>query len=188
MSGTVESGRWLEVQPRARSLVLDRSPAYSTLPRRAARHGRGGGSPASRQGFVRSRRHRASVPRLPLHAPAHLLHAATLALWEDEGVSLLPSTPPLVGKRALADFMNAVTAWMGHGRMEMFDNRCHDIDAAGDGASEWCLKHQVVRLPDGKRFDGWGKLLFVLDRGPDGRWRIQREMWNQASAAGAEGT
>lgn len=117
----------------------------------------------------------------------HMDNAATLALWEDEGVSLLPSTRPLVGKTAIAAFMNAVTAQMGHGRMETFDNRCQDIETTGDWASEWCLEHQIVLLPDGKRFDGWGKLLLVLHRGTDGRWRIRREMWNQASAADAGG-
>ncbi len=110
-------------------------------------------------------------------------NSATLALWDDEGVSLLPSTRPIVGKRAIADFMNAVTTRMGPARMETFDSRCRDIEVAGDWASEWCLEHQIVLLPHGKRFDGWGKLLLVLHRDSNRRWRIRREMWNQAAAA-----
>lgn len=31
-------------------------------------------------------------------------NAALLALWEDDGVALLPSTPPIVGKVALTKF------------------------------------------------------------------------------------
>ena len=109
-------------------------------------------------------------------------NAAIVALWEDDGVSLLPSTEPIVGKRAIADFMAAVTARYPGGRMERFDNRCFDIEVAGPWASEWCREHQIVLLPDGKRFEGWGKMLLVLHRGADGAWRIKREMWNQALA------
>lgn len=29
-------------------------------------------------------------------------------------------------------------------------------------------------------FSGIGKLLYLLHRGTDGAWRIQREMWNMA--------
>jgi ketosteroid isomerase-like protein len=31
-------------------------------------------------------------------------------------------------------------------------------------------------------FNGRGKMLFVLRRDLDGKWRLQREMWNQAEA------
>jgi ketosteroid isomerase-like protein len=38
-----------------------------------------------------------------------------------------------------------------------------------------------VFLPAGKpAFDGWGTLLLVLHRGADGKWRLRREMWNEA--------
>ena len=65
--------------------------------------------------------------------------------------------------------------------MEKFEMQCFAIEGSGDWASEWCLEHQVVRFSDGKPpFDGWGKMLFVLHK-VDGKWRIEREMWNQAS-------
>jgi ketosteroid isomerase-like protein len=38
-------------------------------------------------------------------------------------------------------------------------------------------------LPNGKPpFDGQGKMLLVLHRGPDGKWRMRREMWNEGIA------
>jgi len=37
-------------------------------------------------------------------------NAATLALWDDDGVSLLPSTKPIIGKPAIAKFLTDVMA------------------------------------------------------------------------------
>ena len=43
-------------------------------------------------------------------ATRHMDNAATLALWADDGVSLLPDASPLLGKPAIAAFMDRVTA------------------------------------------------------------------------------
>ncbi|HUJ13018.1 MAG TPA: DUF4440 domain-containing protein [Thermoanaerobaculia bacterium] len=109
-------------------------------------------------------------------------NSATLALWEEDGVSLLPSTEPIVGKSAIAKFLDDVTSRIGSAHMESFTMECHEIAVSGDFASEWCTEHQVVSFSDHRpRFDGRGKMLFVLHRGSDGRWRIRSEMWNQAA-------
>ena len=114
-------------------------------------------------------------------ATRHMDNAATLALWEDDGVSLLPSTAPIVGKPAIAKFMAAVMASIPDGHMQSFDSACFDISVSGDWASEWCTEHQLVQFASGKPpFEGWGKLLLVLHRGSDGKWRLKTEMWNQA--------
>ncbi|HXA19691.1 MAG TPA: DUF4440 domain-containing protein [Thermoanaerobaculia bacterium] len=110
-------------------------------------------------------------------------NAAVLALWDDDGVSLLPSTPPIVGKKAIAKFLDDVMAAIPGGRMMTFEMQCHDIQVSGDWGSEWCTEHQIVQFPGDKPpFDGWGKMLFVLHRGADGKWRVKEEMWNQAVA------
>ena len=110
-------------------------------------------------------------------------NAATVALWEDDGISLLPSTRPIVGKQAIARFIDDVTTQNPGARMEKFESACFDIEVSGNWASEWCTEHQIVQFPAGKpKFEGWGKMLFVLHRGSDGKWRIKREMWNQAIA------
>lgn len=108
-------------------------------------------------------------------------NAATVALWEDDGVSLLPSAPPIVGKPAIARMMDAVVSQFPGARMEKFESACFDITISGDLASEWCTEHQIVKLAAGRPpFDGRGKMLLVLHRGADGKWRLKQEMWNQA--------
>lgn len=107
-------------------------------------------------------------------------NVATLALWADDGISLLPSTPPIAGKPAIAAFLTNVTADLKGAHMEKFELECHDIQVSGDLATEWCTEHQVVAIPDKPTFDGRGKMLLVLHRSPFGQWLLQREMWNQA--------
>ena len=105
---------------------------------------------------------------------------AIVELWEDDGVSLLPGAKPLVGKQAIAAFIAAVMREMPNARMKSFEMTCSGIEIAGDTATEYCFEHQVVDLGGDKPpFDGTGKILFVLHRGADGKWRLRREMWNQ---------
>jgi len=111
---------------------------------------------------------------------------AILALWEDDGISLLPSTDPMVGKKAIATFLKGINAELAGARMEKFTNECHDLEITGSWASEWCTEHQIVKMPDDQTFDSWGKILLVLHRGADAKWRIRREMWNQAVPAAPE--
>ncbi|MBA2683940.1 MAG: nuclear transport factor 2 family protein [Gemmatimonadaceae bacterium] len=115
-------------------------------------------------------------------ATRHMDTPATLALWDDEGVSLLPSTNPIRGKSAITKFMNDVMASLAGAHMTKFEGACFDIQQSGDWASEWCTEHQLVELGGGKPpFDGYGKMLLVLHR-TAGKWRLREEMWNQALA------
>ena len=110
-------------------------------------------------------------------------NAAIMDLWAEDGISLLPSAKPAIGKAAIAAMMNAVTEQIKGARMDKFELRCSAIEVSGDLATEWCSEHQSVILPDGKPpFDGRGKMLLVLRRGTDGKWRLLREMWNQSEA------
>ena len=110
-------------------------------------------------------------------------NAAMMDLWAEDDISLLPSTKPVIGKAAIAAMMDAVTTQIKGARMEKFELHCSGIEVTGDMASEWCSEHQVIAMPNGKPpFDGWGKMLLVLRRGADGKWRLLREMWNQGEA------
>ncbi len=115
-------------------------------------------------------------------ATRHMDNAATLALWADDGVSLLPDASPLLGKPAIAAFMDRVTASLKGAKMEKFEMQCSGIEVSGDLASEWCAEHQIVTLPGNQPpFDGHGQMLLVLRRDTQGDWRLIREMWVQAA-------
>jgi ketosteroid isomerase-like protein len=109
---------------------------------------------------------------------AHLKmdNAAVMGMWADDGVSLLPATPPMIGKPAVAKFLSDVTEGLKGYHMEKMELDFQGIEVSGD----WALEHQVVEPPHRRPvFDGRGKMLLVPHREADGNWRIMREMWNQ---------
>jgi hypothetical protein len=66
--------------------------------------------------------------RALIQATTHIDNAATLALWEEDGIDLLPQTKPIVGKKAIAKFLADVTKDLAGARMEKFDLKCFDIE------------------------------------------------------------
>lgn len=114
---------------------------------------------------------------------AHLKmdHALILSFWEEDGVSLLPDTPPLVGKLAIAKFVEDAIASMPGYRVTKQEIDFRDIRVAGDWAFEWGLEHQVSEGPPGKpTFAGRGKILLILHKNAQGEWKVHQEMWNSA--------
>ncbi len=121
-------------------------------------------------------------------ATTQMDNAALLALWEDDGITLLPQTKPIIGKGSISKFLDDVSSQLSGARMEKFEMKCFNIESTKDWATEWCEEHQRVILPGGKpAFDGRGKMLLVLHRGADGKWRMRREMWNAGIADNAHG-
>lgn len=106
---------------------------------------------------------------------------AMMALWADDGVSLLPDADPMVGKAEIGAFLKRVTRPLQGARMTTFEMKCTGIDVVGDMATEWCCEHQVVQIPGAEKpFDGRERMLLVLRRGTDGVWLLEREMWVSA--------
>jgi ketosteroid isomerase-like protein len=119
-------------------------------------------------------------------ATRHMDSAATMRLWEDEGVTLLPDADPIAGKRAISRYLEDVLRSLADAHMAAFEMRCAGVEVAGDWATEWCEEHQKVDLAGGKPpFEGRGRMLLVLHKGGDGNWRLRREMWQRTQMAGA---
>ena len=51
-------------------------------------------------------------------APFPRNDSATLALWDDDGVSLLPNAAPVVGKAAITKYFTSITSQLKGARME----------------------------------------------------------------------
>lgn len=103
------------------------------------------------------------------------------ALWEEDGVSLMPRAEPLRGRKAIEAHVEEIMAGMPGYKVTKQEMEFFDIEVSGDWASEWALEHQVVQPPEGKEpIETWGQFALVLHRGADGQWRVKQEMWSPA--------
>jgi ketosteroid isomerase-like protein len=113
-----------------------------------------------------------------INAHLRMDNPAIIAMWAQDGVSLLPSMAPMVGRAAIGKFINDITAQMPGYKIvrEKIDFR--DIQVSGDWASEWGPETQELQPPNQPAMEGYGKILFVLHKDASGQWKIQQEMWN----------
>jgi len=113
-----------------------------------------------------------------INAHLRMDNPAIIAMWADDGVSLLPSMPPMVGRAAIGKFIMDITAQMPGYKIVREKIDFHDIQVSGDWASEWGLETQGLQPPNQPVMEGYGKILFVLHKNAAGEWKIQQEMWN----------
>ncbi|MBI1750136.1 MAG: nuclear transport factor 2 family protein [Acidobacteria bacterium] len=107
--------------------------------------------------------------------------AGVLALWAEDGVDLMPGEAPLIGKKTIVAWVEAIVSKMPGYEVNKEEVEFHDIQVSGDWASEWATEHQVVQPPEGKPpIEGYGKMILVLHREANGEWKIKQEMWNAA--------
>jgi uncharacterized protein (TIGR02246 family) len=110
---------------------------------------------------------------------------AVMALWAEDGVDLLPGLEPMVGKKAITDWLQGVKKQLGGFTMKVNETKWHDITLAGEYAFEWGVTHQIVQPPGGaKPAESRGKMLLVLRRSPRGEWLIVREAWTPNPPSG----
>jgi len=107
-------------------------------------------------------------------------HQGIFATWAEDGVDLMPEEAPLVGKKAIVAWVEAILVNLKGYKVTQQDMEFHNIHVSGDWASEWATEHQVVQPPDGKEpIETWGKMALILHRETNGEWKIKQEMWNQ---------
>jgi uncharacterized protein (TIGR02246 family) len=104
-----------------------------------------------------------------------------LALWEEDGVDLMPGDAAMIGRKKISAWVEDILAKMPGYKVMKQEMEFHDIHVCGDWASEWATEHQAVQPPDGKPvIDSYGKSALVLHREANGEWKVQQEMWNAA--------
>jgi uncharacterized protein (TIGR02246 family) len=107
--------------------------------------------------------------------------AGILALWEEDGVDLMPGDAALIGRKKISAWVEDILAKMPGYKVMKQEMEFHDIHVCGEWASEWATEHQVVQPPEGKPvIDSYGKMALVLRRQSNGEWKVQQEMWNAA--------
>lgn len=106
---------------------------------------------------------------------------ATLALWADDGVDLLPGLAPMVGKAKISAWLDSLRPQMEGTKMRYCTVDWQDIQIHGDLAYEWGINRQLIDYPPPRKSaPNEGKILFILKRQGDGSWKIALESWNSS--------
>ena len=149
----------------------------------AARHG------APPQGAFRagSEADRAAIERLHEEDKKATLSdsADELAkLWEKDAVRLLPGRRAEIGAAVIYAADKRWEMSSGRERDLCFDLEIQDVQIAGDWAFEWGYG-SLKTSKDGKESIGYGQVLRVMRKQPDGTWRFARVMGLVAPSASA---
>lgn len=97
-----------------------------------------------------------------------------------EGVVILPPDAlPLEGSSALREMLEPLRGQRAELEVTDYDQEWQELIVAGDYAFEWAIVRTSARVKaSGEIIREKQKLLRVLKRTQDGRWKVHRAMWN----------
>ena len=112
-------------------------------------------------------------------------NSATVALWKEDGVDLLPGMDPLTGKQAIAEWLDGLAARSKGIKVLQCDVDWKQIEIAGDVAYEWGINTQTVAIPDHPEpARNKGKITLILRCQGNGEWKLALESWNGSPSPG----
>jgi uncharacterized protein (TIGR02246 family) len=104
---------------------------------------------------------------------------ASAELWAEDGVDLIQGLEPMVGKAAIAAWLNGLTPGLKGAKMVYCTIDWKQITIQGDWAYEWGINKQRIEFPPPQQpFESEGKMTLVLKRQTSGEWKIELESWN----------
>jgi ketosteroid isomerase-like protein len=101
---------------------------------------------------------------------------ATLAYWADDAVMMPPGMPPLKGKKAILEFIEASGSIPGSAiRWEPLEAH---VSPSGDFA--YLLERNEISFQDstGVQVTEWNKVVTVWRKQADGSWKNVLDIWN----------
>jgi uncharacterized protein (TIGR02246 family) len=99
--------------------------------------------------------------------------AALAALYADDAIIVPQSTEFCRGATAIQKLLHD---WLSSTRIREFDVTTEDLRLNGHSAYAVGTYRMSCEDATGERIRDEGKYLIVYERGPDGRWRITRDM------------
>lgn len=104
-------------------------------------------------------------------------YSTLIDLWTDDGVALPPGENPVIGKQALQTWLegNRDTDY----RITRYFHHFEERKIIGEWAFEWGTYDSAAeQVGGGESIEATGKLMRILKRQPDGRWKVARAIWN----------
>ena len=99
-----------------------------------------------------------------------------LSYWSEDAVVLPPGLPPVVGKAALRQYLDASLQIPGF----RITWTSRDVTFSPDGQLAYMFSRNSVTMsaPDGVPMTTEGRAVTIWRRDPDGEWRCSVDIWN----------
>ncbi|MGI0128800.1 MAG: YybH family protein [Thermoplasmata archaeon] len=97
--------------------------------------------------------------------------------FTDDSIFLPQNSGMQRGRVAIQQWFRS---WLPSTTVEDFVIHTEDLEVVGNTAYEVGTHRMTMRFRGGKSITDEGKFLMVYQRGPDGRWRISRDMYNSS--------
>ena len=108
----------------------------------------------------------------------------TLAsLWTDDGVLIVPMSPPFVGKPAIRKLLDYQKEQAKDSDTTAYDEQWQEVRIIGDYAYEWGSISVTVELAGGKQVSENVNAMRILQRQKDGSWLVARAVVSPAPEA-----
>jgi ketosteroid isomerase-like protein len=104
------------------------------------------------------------------------------ALWTEDIVTMAPGGPAVVGRAANNKKLEDAAEKLRATEILAFDEQWQEIRIQGDWAFEWgAMSGRMRPFSGGKEIDYKLNVMRVLNRQPDGTWKIARSIYNDAT-------
>ena len=108
----------------------------------------------------------------------------TLAsLWTQDGVLIIPMSPPLVGKPEIRKMLEQQKEQAKDGETTAYDEQWEELRIIGDYAYEWGTISVTRELPGGKQEGHSVGAMRILQKQKDGEWLVARAIVTPGPAA-----
>ena len=106
------------------------------------------------------------------------------SLWTDDIVTMPPNEPAVVGKEANEKRLEDSAAALKSTEIMAYDEQWQEIRIQGDWAYEWgTISGRTHPFSGGNETSYKYNALRILNRQPDGTWKIARSIYNDANPA-----
>jgi ketosteroid isomerase-like protein len=122
-----------------------------------------------------------SLHNKDIEASMALDEGALEALWTDDIVTMHPGEPPVVGKAANVAKLQAVIEQMKGQEILAYNEEWQEIRIEGDWAYEWgAITGRMHPYNERNETSYRYNAVRILQRQPDGSWKIARSIYNDA--------
>jgi uncharacterized protein (TIGR02246 family) len=114
--------------------------------------------------------------------------ATLLSLCSDDCVMLPPGEDPVVGREAIRESLEMDVEQEQDCQITEYEHDFEEVKVLGDWAFEWGMFSAAAEpTGGGPPIRRSGKILRILERQVDGKWKVARSIWNNDPAPGGEG-